>query len=64
MTETKIKNQVNKSLEFYDIMLQLNTAEGVVLFVLPTKQGTSVLSVHMKSKLKPTTDVTTCGSIY
>lgn len=45
-------------------MIQLNTAEGVVLFVLATKQGTSVLSVHMKSTLKPATDVTTCGSIY
>lgn len=37
-------------------MIQLNTAEGVVLFVLATKQGTSVLSVHMKSTLKPATD--------
>lgn len=40
-------------------MIQLNTIEGFVLFIFATKQGTYVLSVHMKS-VKPAKDLTTC----
>lgn len=40
-------------------MIQLNTIEGFVLFIFATKQGTYVLSVHMKS-VKPAKDLTAC----
>lgn len=41
-------------------MIQLNTIEGFVLFIFATKQGTYVLSVHMKS-VKPAKDLTACA---
>lgn len=44
-------------------MIQLNTIEGIVLFIFATKQGTYVLSVHMKS-VKPAKDLTACGNMY
>lgn len=44
-------------------MIQLNTIEGFVLFILATKQGTYVLSVHMKI-VKPAKDLTACGNMY
>lgn len=40
-------------------MIQLNTIEGTVRFIFATKQGTYVLSVHMKS-VKPAKDLTAC----
>lgn len=43
-------------------MIQLNTIEGIVLFIFATKQGTYVLSVHMKS-VKPAKELTACGNI-
>lgn len=44
-------------------MIQLNTIEGIVRFIFATKQGTYVLSVHMKS-VKPAEDLTACGNIF
>lgn len=78
MYNQNTKNQVNISLEYYEIysfnllqnstclvvviteeiiMIQLNTIEGIVRFIFATKQGTYVLSVHMKS-VKPAKELT------